>query len=172
MKGATVRREFVILRHCFEIARGEWSIALAVNPLHSVRLPPDAKPRDRRLRGKEGEELLAALTTPSASYLLPLISLAIQTGMRRGELLSLRWSDVDLSTRTARLTKTKNGHPRTVPLTPTALDVLGSLKRTDELVFPVTPTAVRLAWGRLRRRAGLDDLRLHDLRHEAILRFF
>ena len=112
------------------------------------------------------------MTTPSASYLLPLISLEIQTGMRRGELLSLRWSDVDLSTRTARLTKTKNGHPRTVPLTPTALDVLGSLKRTDELVFPVTPTAVRLAWGRLRRRAGLDDLRLHDLRHEAISRFF
>jgi integrase len=46
------------------------------------------------------------------------------------------------------------------------------LERRDEWVFPVTPHAVRLAWERLRRRAGLEDLRLHDLRHEAVSRFF
>jgi integrase len=49
---------------------------------------------------------------------------------------------------------------------------LTSLERKDEWVFPVTPNAVRLAWERLRRRAGLEDLRLHDLRHEAVSRFF
>ncbi|NBJ12565.1 tyrosine-type recombinase/integrase [Microvirga arsenatis] len=172
VKGATVRREFVILRHCFEIAKGEWSIPLRDNPLKSIKLPPDSKARDRRLQEDEGEELLKAMTTPSASYLRPLIALAIETGMRRGELLSIRWKDVDLSASTIRILKTKNGHPRTIPLTPKAVEILASLNRKDERVFPLTPNAVRLAWGRLRKRAGLEDLRLHDLRHEAVSRFF
>jgi integrase len=67
---------------------------------------------------------------------------------------------------------TKNGHPRTIPLTPKAVEILASLEEKDERVFPVTPNAVRLAWERLRKRAGLQDLRLHDLRHEAVSRFF
>jgi integrase len=92
--------------------------------------------------------------------------------MRRGELLSIRWKDVDMSAPTIRILRTKNGHPRTIPLTPKAVEILASMARTEERVFPVTPNAVRLAWERLRRRAGLEDLRLHDLRHEAVSRFF
>jgi integrase len=172
VKGATVRREFVILRHCFETAKGEWSIPLRVNPLKTVRLPSDSKSRDRRLHEEDGEGLTKAMTTPSAWYLRPLITLAIETGMRRGELLSIRWKDVDQTARTIRILKTKNGHPRTIPLTPKAIETLASLERKDERVFPVTPNAVRLSWERLRRRAGLEDLRLHDLRHEAVSRFF
>jgi integrase len=172
VKGATVRREFVILRHCFEIARGEWSIPLRTNPLKTIKLPADSKARDRRLQEDDAEELMKALTTPSAWYLRPFIALAIETGMRRGELLSIRWKDVDMTAPTIRILKTKNGHPRTIPLTPKAVEILGSLSRTDERVFPVTPNAVRLAWERLRKRAGLEDLRLHDLRHEAVSRFF
>jgi integrase len=75
--------------------------------------------------------------------------------MRRGELLSIRWKDVDQTARTIRILKTKNGHPRTIPLTPKAIEVLASLERKDERVFPVTPNAVRLAWERLRRRAAV-----------------
>ncbi len=77
-----------------------------------------------------------------------------------------------MSAPTIRILKTKNGHPRTIPLTPKAVEILSSMARTEERVFPVTPNAVRLAWERLRRRAGLEDLRLHDLRHEAVSRFF
>jgi integrase len=172
VKGATVRREFVILRHCFEIAKGEWSIPLRANPLKALKLPADSKARDRRLQEDDSEELMQAMTTPSAWYLRPLITLAIETGMRRGELLSIRWKDVDMSAPTIRILKTKNGHPRTIPLTPKAVEILSSMARTEERVFPVTPNAVRLAWERLRRRAGLEDLRLHDLRHEAVSRFF
>jgi integrase len=123
---------------------------------------------------EEGDftRLADAICSKSAWYLRPLITLAIETGMRRGELRSIRWKDVDQTARTIRILKTKNGHPRTIPLTPKAIEILASLERKDERVFPVTPNAVRLAWERLRKRAGLEDLRLHDLRHEAVSRFF
>ncbi len=102
----------------------------------------------------------------------PIIQFAIETGMRRGELLNIRWSDVDLDRHTLHIPETKNGHPRTVPLSPEAIQVLGSVARDDERVFPTTPNALRLAWKRLTKRAGVNDLHFHDLRHEAISRFF
>jgi integrase len=118
------------------------------------------------------DRLLSALVQTGPWYLRPFLLLCVETGMRRGELLSVRWTDVDLRQHTMRVLKTKNGHPRTIPLTPLAAETLRLLQRTDEQVFPVSPGAVRLAWERLRRRAGLQDLRLHDLRHEAVSRFF
>ena len=168
----TVRRELAILQHCFEVARREWGLALGSNPVQQITLPDCAKPRERRLEGDEAESILYALSRSSPWYLKPLIILAIETGMRRGELVSILWKDVDLNARTVRVTKTKNGHPRTVPLTPTAVETLASLPRNDARVFPVTANAVRLAWERLRKRAEVTDLRLHDLRHEAVSRFF
>jgi len=92
--------------------------------------------------------------------------------MRRGELLAMRWADVDLEGRTVRLSKTKNGYPRMIPLSSTALELLRDLGRTGDAVFPATANAFRLAWERLKRRAGISGLRFHDLRHEAVSRFF
>lgn len=180
VKGATVRRELVILRHLFEVARSEWGIPLTTNPTGSIKIPKDSRPRDRRLEDGEAERLLNAIGERTACYLRPLILLAIETGMRRGELLSVRWKDGDLKARTIRLHRTKNDEPRVVPLTPQAVDVLSSLSRTTEqsrlrlsnYLFPMKANAVRLAWERLRMRAGIKDLRLHDLRHEAVSRFF
>ncbi|WP_244470846.1 tyrosine-type recombinase/integrase [Microvirga massiliensis] len=172
VKPGTVRRELAILQHCFELARKEWGLPITANPVQQITLPEPQKARERRLEADEGQCLASSLATTSVWYLRPLVLLAIETGMRRGELLSIRWRDVDMTARTVRILKTKNGHPRTIPLTPKALEVLASLTRTDERVFPVTPNAVRLAWERLRRRAGLPDLRLHDLRHETVSRFF
>lgn len=169
---SSVRRELAILQHCIELARKEWGIPLASNPVRQITLPGTAKARDRRLETNEGAALTSALAGTSAWYLRPLIALAIETGMRRGELLSIRWRDFDMTAPTIRILKTKNGHPRTIPLTPKAVEILASLERRDERVFPVTSNAVRLAWERLRKRAGLEDLRLHDLRHEAVSRFF
>jgi integrase len=75
---------------------------------------------------------------------------------------------------TAYLPLTKNGEPRTVPLSPGALSILSQQERIDgeDRVFPMSPNAVRLAWERVKRRVGIEDLRFHDLRHEAISRFF
>ncbi|MBM6581764.1 site-specific integrase [Microvirga sp. BT689] len=171
VKPGTVRRELAIVQHCFEIAKKEWGLPLLTNPVQQIAMPEAQRSRERRLEEGETNALVSAASA-SNWYLLPFIALAIETGMRRGELLSIRWKDVDLTAPTVRILKTKNGHPRTIPLTPKAIEVLTSLDRKDERVFPVTPNAVRLAWERLRRRAGLEDLRLHDLRHEAVSRFF
>ena len=79
---------------------------------------------------------------------------------------------VDVSRHLARITKAKNGHERVVPLTPLAAQTLSSVPRLSDHVFPLTSYAVRQGWDRLVKRAGLVDFRLHDLRHEAVSRFF
>ncbi|MCJ2054469.1 integrase [Methylobacterium sp. J-070] len=172
VKAGSVRRELAVLRHCLEIAIGEWGINLPNNPIKLVKLPNEAKPRDRRLLAGDSERISEALNSPSAWYLRPFITLAVETGMRRGELLSVVWKDVELTTRTMRVSRTKNGHPRTVPLSPVAVETLTGMERTGDRIFPVTANAVRLAWQRARKRAGLSGLRFHDLRHEAVSRLF
>lgn len=167
-----MRRELTILRHCLTLAMREWDAPLSTNPVLSISLPEPSKSRDRRLEQDDGQKLSVAIGSAHAWYLRPLIELAVETGMRRGELLSLQWSNVSLERRTAHLPVTKNGHARTVALTPRALAVLSGVPRTDARVFPVSGNAVRLAWERLRVRAGLPGLRFHDLRHEAVSRFF
>ena len=84
----------------------------------------------------------------------------------------MRWADVDLAGRTVHLPTTKNGWPRTVPLSSRAAALLKAIPREGDVVFDVSGNAVRLAWERLRRRAGISGLRFHDLRHEAVSRFF
>jgi len=172
VKPATARRELVILRHVFEVAIKEWNVPLPGNPVRTIKVPKDSEARDRRLEQGELEKLLGAIGPRTAWYLRPFIILAIETGMRRGELVSLTWAHVDLKKRTARLPITKNGHLRIVPLTPKAIEVLSSLERSDARVFPIHEDAVNLAWQRLRAKAGVEGLRLHDLRHEAVSRFF
>jgi len=168
----TVRRELAILQHCFEVARREWDIAIAVNPVRQITLPPPSKARQRRLEPGDLNAFWRAVDRARAPWVKPFLTLAIETGMRRGELLSIRWEDIDTSASVARVCKTKNGHERVIPLTPTAVQTLVSIHRCDDRVFPLAPGAVRQAWDRLVKRAGIKDLRLHDLRHEAVSRFF
>ena len=92
--------------------------------------------------------------------------------MKHGEIVGMRWRDIDLENHTLLIPITKNGHARTIPLAPTAVDIINHLDQSSELVFPVSGNAIRLAWERLKRRVGIKNLRFHDLRHEAISRFF
>jgi integrase len=180
VKSPTVRRELVILRHVFEVARREWGLPLNDNPVRQIKLPQDGPSRERRLLGGDEAKLYAAIGKRSAWYLHPFIVLLVETAMRRGELISIRWRDIDFAHSTLLILKTKNGYSRRIPLTPKALRTFRSLRRKrsreavgqDGRVFPITANAIRLAWERLRTRAGLTDLHLHDLRHEAISRFF
>lgn len=170
---ATVIRELNTISHAIDTARREWDIHLAQNPCKLVRRPSPPKGRTRRLEGNEEQILLAAADAGRVRYLRPLIELAVETGMRRGELLSLRWDHIDLERRVAHLPLTKNGTSRDVPLSTRAVETLRSLRTGESTtVFTAAPNAVRLAWERLRRRVGLEDLHLHDLRHEAVSRLF
>jgi integrase len=168
---STVRRELGILMHALRLAKTEWGIP--VPELGSIIKPSENKPRERRLTEEELSALNEALRQCRNKFVRPAFLFALATGMRRGEVLSLRWCNVDVETATAFLPITKNGHSRLVPLSPQALSVLHQLKRsTDEYVFPISANSLRLAWERVRRRAKVEDLRFHDLRHEAISRFF
>lgn len=176
---STVSRMLVILQHAYEVARRDWGLPIPVNPVRQVRKPGYGAPRERRLTSGELERLLGACSAKRTPYLAPLVLLALETAMRRGELLAMRWSDINWERNTIRIPITKNGHARTIPLSPQGREVLVRLggcvgldARAAETVFPQGANALRLSWDRLCRRAGVTDLHFHDLRHEAISRFF
>jgi integrase len=172
VSGETVRRELTVLRHCIEVSRKEWGAPFAGNPVRQITLPSPSKVRGQRLPDGAEASIMAALTKTRAWYLRPLIMPALETGMRRGELLALKWASVDMNAGLAHLKTSKNGYGRSVPLTPTAIATLRALEPNESLVFPITASAVRISWGRLRKRAGLRHIKFHSMRHEAISRMF
>ncbi len=169
----TVRLELAFISVVFEQCAKEWGYKVS-NPVKQIRIPKPGKPRQRRLGPGEEEALLAACAASSATYLHSLVVLAIETGMRFGELVSITWDNVDLKARTIHLPDTKNGHPRTVPLSMRALEALNSLSSSDGMkVFAQHRGTIRVAFGAALKRSGVgSDLRFHDLRHEAVTRLF
>ena len=173
IQGNAVARDMSLISHAIETAIREWNFPLTRNPVKVVRKPASNRSRDRRLEIGEAQSLIKAVNQCKNIWLTPLVEIALETGMRRGELLSLKWSDVDLHKQTAHLPMTKNGSSRTVPLSTKAIEVFTSLPRDmSGIVFPVSPYALRGVWRRATKRAGIKDLRFHDLRHEATSRFF
>ncbi len=165
--------DLVIIRHCVKVAINEWGLLLERNPADRIKLPPSPKARERRLKQSEFEQLKVASKKTMNQNVWPVVVFAIETGMRRSEILSLKWDSICFSTKVASLALTKNGFSRRVPLSPQAVAVLFNQKELGAPVpFPINDNAFRLAWDRLRSRASITDLRFHDLRHEAISRFF
>jgi integrase len=170
----TCHYDLILIRHCLKIAMNEWGLMMSSNPVDRVKMPPSSPARNRRLEDGEFEQLEEAAKQTKNPHIWPIIVFAIETGMRRGEILGLHWEHVHLDRRIAYLPLTKNGSSREVPLSTKAAQVIARQRHRNDTPspFPVTPNGFRLAWVRLRRRAGLSDLRFHDLRHEAISRFF
>jgi integrase len=171
VKPGTIARELSLLHNVIDVARREWGVGLPDNVVAQVRRIPVKNARDRRLRPGELDRLVQALEKTRNGLIRPAIMLAIETGLRRGELLGLAWTEIDLDRRTAHLPHTKTGYARTVPLNDHAVALLRAMPRTGPTVFPLTAMSLKLAWNRLRIRAGMPDLHFHDLRHEAISRF-
>jgi len=185
--GATVNRELGLLSAVLNWGRKELMLQMD-NPVAAIRRPPQGRARDRRFEGEEEKKLLQALSDHPGKvhgkrragnyrvgtrnpWIRPLVELAIATAMRRGELLSLMWDDIDFDRRTAHLEHTKNGDARTVPLSSRALKILEDLPRSkDGQVFPITIDSLKKAWDRACHRAGLEDFHFHDLRHVATTR--
>jgi integrase len=173
VSGTTVLKDLALLSHAITIAVREWGWPLAVNPVKQITKPKPNAPRDRRLEEGEEERLLAACSASRNPYFKALVVVAIETAMRRGELLGLERQYLKINNRTAYLPMTKNGDSRTVPLSTRAIATLNDLPvHISGKVFPLSETALRGLWGRACRRAGIVVLHFHDLRHEATSRLF
>lgn len=168
---ASVTREMNILSTVFKLAMSEWGINLPQgNPVSIVKRPRKPRGRDRRVTDAE----LARLAEFSDSeWLEDVCRFAVETAMRRGEIAGMRWEDVDFKSRRIHIPETKTGKPRTIPMTHTAKEIL--LRRQggrEGKVWDVRADSITQAFIRARDRAGLANLRFHDLRHEATSRFF
>ena len=164
--------DLVLIRAAWNTARIEWGWELGDNPLTLIRFPKSNPPRERRLRQGEYERLFNANSQTKSWYLWPVVELALGTCMRRGEILSMQWEHVDFQRCKVLLPITKNGAARWVPLNSKTIGILKDIPKIDDRIFPITDSAFRQSWDRLRRRAKIIDLTFHDLRHEAISRLF
>ncbi|MEQ1933617.1 MAG: site-specific integrase [Fimbriimonadaceae bacterium] len=173
IKPASLKRQLGTIHHLFKVAKDEWGIPLRDNPLDKLKLKAPDDRRERRLRSGEFDRLLASASRCRNELIEHIIQFSVETGMRRGEILAIEWGHVNEDARSLLVPSTKNGYARTIPLTKIALALLHSVRRAgEERVFPITANAFRLAWERVRRKAGIVDLHFHDLRHEAISRLF
>ena len=168
----TVRKDLAIINHAINTAMREWGIGIVANPLANVSRPAPNKARDRRLEEGEYQKLMDAMSSCRNELIKPIVQFALETAMRRGEILSLKWGDVDLDARVALLANTKNSESRRVPLSMKAIEILDSLPKESEVVFDTSGNSIRMAFDRVLDRAEIKDLRFHDLRHEATSRLF
>ena len=162
-KSDTVLRELTIINHIFNICIKDWSYPI-INPVKQIYKPKSSCSRKRRLTSFEYNYLVN--NNKMNSKLKAIIELAIETGMRRGEILKIEQHH--MRGRTLIIPLTKSGVSREIPLTKKATNIL----HDSSLPFPMTPNALKLAWSRLKKKGNIKDLHFHDLRHEAISRFF
>jgi len=171
-KASTINHELTALHHAFRLAADEWGIPIERNPLEKVRRLPADQGRTRRLMKGEFSRLIEATDVCRNPLLRPMIEFALETAMRGGEIRSIRWEDVSWPECLLHIPKTKTDTPRTIPLTSRARDILKSMQHRSQGPFICTHNGHKLAWRRLTKRAGIEGLNFHDLRHEAISRFF
>lgn len=167
--GATVNRHLTALSAVLTVATKEYGW-IQKNPVANVTRLEDSKGRERFLSEAERQALLVECDKSECAALGPLVRLALATGARKGELVGLDWANVSLERRTVRFLDTKNGDSRTVPLAPTAVDVLKAWKKGRLPVggvFPLSIDQIDKPWREARAAAGLGDFRFHDLRHSA-----
>jgi len=168
-KTATLGKELELLRHALNLAVREWEW-LERNPFEKVKIDKAQNKIERWITFEEEKHLLDA----SSAWLREIITFALNTGMRRDEILSLRWSEVDLFRRTATILKTKNKEKRTAPLNQTVLELLKTRNKVRSIsgfVFPSKASTkmdghhLHRAFVSARETANLADVRFHDLRH-------
>jgi integrase len=171
--GNTIRLELALISHLYEVARKDWGLETVVNPVKAIRKPKVPKGRDRRLLEGEEELLMNYCDRKGYTRLKAVITLAIETAMRRSELTGLKWKDVDLRARMAYLHDTKNGDQRVIPLSTRAIAALELMPRTStEWVVNWHFDVVTWQFSLACKACEIEGLRFHDLRHEATSRLF
>jgi integrase len=183
VSGSTINREIGIMSAAINRAIADG--LPADNPIEKINRPTENPGRDRRLHDGEMRRLLRELRPRERNagrfgggvddgYVRWIVRFAIETAMRKSEILSLEWKHVHLSKRYVHLPATKNGERRDVPLTIRAARVmrvmLATREKGERLVFPIHPEALKSTWRRATERAEIEDLHFHDLRHEGCSR--
>ena len=167
--GNTVRLDLAIISRVFNVAAASWGMESLRNPVSKVPRPKISNGRTRRLEGDEEEKLLAECS----DTLRPIVQFALETAMRRGEIASLTWQNVDLDRKTVYLPKTKNNEQRTVPLSPAAVEILEGLEQDENpRVFKLSDVSITQAFIKTCQKANIEGLTFHDLRHEGVSRLF
>jgi len=169
---ATVNRHLALMKAAYNRAMRAGKVSR--NPVRGVPLFRENNLRVRYLSDAEERRLLAALP----GYLRPLVIVAIHTGLRQAELFSLQWRDVDLCSGVLSVARAKSGEGRAIPLNSVSWQMLKrifeeknqrSLAKSDTLVFQSLNGGflhnLRRTWASAVRRAKIENLRFHDLRH-------
>ncbi|HUS52620.1 MAG TPA: site-specific integrase [Thermohalobaculum sp.] len=174
MGSSTVNRYHAALAHALTVAEKLYGW-IEINPMRRVPKLKDPQGRVRYLSDIERRALLDACRNSTNPYLLPIVLIAITTGMRRGEIENLTWGDIDWKQDRIVIEEPKNGMRRSAPLLRMAKDALAP-HRPDSpearaLVFPgcsgTRPIVMKKAWYSAVSEAGIEDFRFHDLRHTA-----
>ncbi|MEK9985911.1 MAG: site-specific integrase [Opitutae bacterium] len=162
----TIKHEINMVRRILRFGIQECGLRLA-DGVPSIRLAKLPRGRSRRLQDGEYDRLIANLS----AEMCDVVDLALETAMRRSELLKLTPKHVAVDNRLIRVEDPKNGVDRNIPLTRKALEIVAA-RLGDKTVFSMKPDSVTRSFQRACRVAGITDLRFHDLRHEAISRLF
>ena len=160
----TCAYDLSLLHHIYNTAIKQWCYPITHNPLTNIQKPKCNPPRERRLSDNELKYILNH--NFKNRNMNNIIELAIETGMRKSEILSI--TNNDIKDNCIYLSDTKNNSPRKIPLTKKVKVIINK----SILPYSISSNAVRLNWYRMTKRAGIVDLHFHDLRHEAISRFF
>lgn len=169
LSNATKNRYKAVISVIFSYAVRRYD--LTHNPVQNIRSLPENNHRVRYLSNNERKRLYEASRASKWSKLYLLIMMAITTGSRKGELMNLRWSDIDLDRQTAFVETTKNGQPKVMPLTDDVVAELGRfIGKESELIFnseikPDKPYEFYKLWKKALKLAEIEDFRFHDLRH-------
>jgi integrase len=164
-------RLLVLLRYVYSLAL-KWEVpGLKHNPTQGIPLMPENNKRERYLSKAEAERLDEAVRRSENPLLQHIVALLILTGARKREVLDARWEDFDLQRRLWRIPITKLGRPRHVPISDAVMNLLSAVPKHDSgWLFPNPKThkpfvSIFYSWDSARQRAGLEDVRIHDLRH-------
>ena len=140
------------------------------NPVSGLKLFTLNNAKERYLSKRESKRLMQSIKESKNIHLCYIIPLLMLTGARRGEVLSAKWKEIDFTNNIWTIPLSKNGKKRHIPLSPSLLSLLNEIPRKSVYLFPSPKTNkpynnIHGAWDSARKRAGLSDVRLHDLRH-------
>jgi integrase len=177
VSASSVNRELNLISAVYTRAIKEWRLPITVNPAHVIQWPKKPHPRRRRVPDQERADIIAQLGWDGAREPLEIKELvawsfcvALETMMRQGEILNLTWGNVHIDRKFCHLPKTKNGHPRNVPLSSRAIALFRLLTEgaPGNRVVDVNPGTFGLYFRKAVKAAKIVDLHFHDARREAL----